>query len=424
MVATSLAYSLAAITTEQPPLFLDCDVEAPNAHLFLHPRLDVQQGVELFIPSVDETQCTHCGKCAEICQYHAIAVLGQKTLVFPQLCHGCGICAALCPEKAITEVPNQIGVVERGPAAAGIAFGQGMLDVGEPMAVPIIRHLKKWAAPRAGQVVIRDAPPGTSCPVVETVRDSDYLLLVTEPTPFGLHDLRLAAQVADALGIPAGVIVNRENGPCPELEQFCGEHDLPILLRIPFERAIAEGVAQGKTLVDIHPEYGEHLRQMFSQISTVMSQQYNSSSCFACGLENPCGLHLRFFDNGKDRVFSSFTIDPRHAGYPGMAHGGAVAAILDEVGGRTMMIHNPHRFFVTARMDMRFRQPVPVGVPLKAVGWLLKRRASRTQAHAEIYTDSQGVLAEADALYVDLPPDLLDPDEAESQFGWRRYDQK
>ena len=149
MVATSLAFSLAALTPEQPPLFLDCDVEAPNAHLFLHPTLTEQQEVGLLIPSVDEAKCTHCGKCAEVCQYHAIAVLGQKTLVFPQLCHGCGSCTALCPEKAITEIPDRMGVIERGPAAAGISFARGVLDVGEPMAVPVIRQLKKWAMPSA-----------------------------------------------------------------------------------------------------------------------------------------------------------------------------------------------------------------------------------------------------------------------------------
>jgi MinD superfamily P-loop ATPase len=267
MVATSLALSMAVVTPEQPPLFLDCDVEAPNAHLFLHPTLTEQQVVGLLIPSVDEAKCTHCGKCAEVCQYHAIAVLGRKTLVFPQLCHGCGSCAGLCPEKAITEVHDRMGVIERGMAEAGISFARGVLDVGEPMAVPIIRQLKKWAISQPGQVVIRDAPPGTSCPVVETVRGSDYLLLVTEPTPFGLHDLRLAVQVAGELGIPAGVIINRENGPYPAVDDFCANNNLPVLLRIPFERAIAGGVAQGKTLVEIYPEYAERFHRMFKQIA-------------------------------------------------------------------------------------------------------------------------------------------------------------
>ena len=140
------------------------------------------------------------------------------------------------------------------------------------------------------------------------------------------------------------------------------------------------------------------------------------------GIENPSGLRLRFYDNGKDQVFTYFTLAPQHASYPGMAHGGIVAAILDEVGGRTVMINNPNRFFVTARMDVRYRQPVPVGVPLEAAGWLLKRRTRRTRAHAEIFTDRQGILAEADILYTDLPPGLLDPGEVESRFGWKLYD--
>jgi MinD superfamily P-loop ATPase len=267
MIATSLACSLAATNPELPPLFLDCDVEAPDAHLFLHPSLTEHQEVGLLITSVDETKCTYCGKCAEICQYHAIAVLGQKTLVFPQLCHGCGSCTALCPEKAITEASKRMGVIERGHAEAGIAFARGVLDVGEPMAVPVIRQLKKWAVSKPGQVVIRDAPPGTSCPVVETMRSSDYVLLVTEPTPFGLHDLRLAVKVAAELGIPAGVIINRLNGDFPELEKFCRSIGLPVLMRIPFERAIAEGIAQGKLLVDIHPEYGSLFRHLLIQIS-------------------------------------------------------------------------------------------------------------------------------------------------------------
>jgi MinD superfamily P-loop ATPase len=265
-VAASLALSLAA-ELPTPPLFLDCDVEAPNAHLFLQPVLAELQEVSLLVPSVDDTKCTYCGKCSEVCQYHAITVLGKKTLVFPQLCHGCGSCTTLCPEAAIREVPDRMGVIERGPALAGVSFARGVLDVGEPMAVPVIRQLLAWAQPEPGQVVLRDAPPGTSCPVVAAVRGSDFLLLVTEPTPFGLHDLRLAVQVASELGIPAGVIINRENGPYPDLDEFCANQHLPVMLRIPFERAIAEGVAQGKTLVHIHPEIAERFLQMFDQIA-------------------------------------------------------------------------------------------------------------------------------------------------------------
>jgi MinD superfamily P-loop ATPase len=271
-IATSLALSL-AVGGEQdqpascPPLFLDCDVEAPNAHLFLKPVFEEQQEVGVLIPQVDEEKCSHCGKCAEVCQYHAIAVLGKKTLVFPQLCHGCGSCTLICPEGAISETLDVMGALERGFTPSRVDFARGILNIGQPMAVPVIRQLKRWASPREEQVVIVDAAPGTSCPVVEAVRGADFLLLVTEPTPFGLHDLKLAVEVAAELRIPAGVIVNRDNGAYPALDEFCTKGNLPVLLHIPFERGIAEGIAKGKTLVDIHPEYGHRFRRMFTQIS-------------------------------------------------------------------------------------------------------------------------------------------------------------
>lgn len=264
-VATSLALSLAG-GSALPPIFVDCDVEAPNAHLFLKPRFQQSQPVGILIPVVDEARCTHCGKCVEACAYHAIAVLGQKTLVFPQLCHGCGSCTSLCPEKAISETPDPIGVIERGPALQGIDFRRGVLAIGKPMAVPIIRELQRQVDPKPGQPVILDAPPGTSCPVVASMRGADYLLLVTEPTPFGLHDLKLAALVAAELGLPAGVIINRENGSFPDLDLFCASAGLPIMMRIPFEREIAVGIAQGKTLTQMHPEYAAAFRALFQKI--------------------------------------------------------------------------------------------------------------------------------------------------------------
>jgi len=265
-ITASLALSLSAVQ-DPPPLVLDCDVEAPNAHLLLHPSLQRRQEVGIPIPVGDETRCTHCGRCAEVCQYHAIVVLGKKTLVFPQLCHGCGSCTALCPEQAISERTDITGVLEGGLGRDNIAFARGVLEVGKPMAVPIIRQLQAWAVPQTGQTVLVDCPPGTSCPVVTSLHGADFLLLVTEPTPFGMHDLRLAAQVARELGIPAGVIVNRADGSYPPLDDFCAENQLPVLLTIPFERAIAEGIAQGKTLVDIHPEFAWSFCRLFEKVT-------------------------------------------------------------------------------------------------------------------------------------------------------------
>lgn len=270
-VATGLAVSLAAdrkqdLPASSPPLFLDCDVEAPNAHLFLKPVFEERQEVGILIPQVDEARCTHCGKCAEVCQYHAIAVLGKKTLVFPQLCHGCGSCTLMCPEEAITETLDVMGLLERGPTPSGVDFARGVLNIGEPMAVPVIRQLKRWAIPESDQDVIVDASPGTSCPVVEAVRGADFLLLVTEPTPFGLHDLRLTVEVARELNIPAGVVINRDGIGDLGVEEFCNVKGLPILLRIPFDRSIAEGIAQGKTLVEIYPDAISLFQQLFSWI--------------------------------------------------------------------------------------------------------------------------------------------------------------
>ncbi len=271
-VATSLALSLALGEPGQPappPIYLDCDVEGPNAHLFLAPTFERRQDVAIQIPRVDAAKCTACGKCAQVCQYHAIVVLGKKTLVFSQLCHGCGSCTLVCPEGAISEEPHAIGILEAGPAARGIRFARGVLDVGEPIATPAIRQLKRWAIPTsgpAGQVVILDASPGTACPVVETARGADYLLLVTEPTPFGLHDLRLAAEVAAELGIAAGVVINRDGIGDASVGAFCADARLPVLLRIPFDRAIAEGIAQGRTLIEIRPEYHARFRALVTAI--------------------------------------------------------------------------------------------------------------------------------------------------------------
>jgi MinD superfamily P-loop ATPase len=264
-VATSLALSLAQLGRKIS--FLDCDVEAPNAHLFLQPEFWQTKDVERLIPRVDIEKCSGCGRCAEVCQYHAIVVLGGKTLVFPELCHGCGSCTLECPEGAITEIPKKLGILEAGSTPQGIQFSRGLLDVGEPMAVPVIHQLKKWQPPQTDGIAIWDSPPGTSCPVVESIRDADFLLLVTEPTPFGLHDLKLAAQLGAELELPLGVVINRDGVGDTQVEEFCQKAEIPILMRIPLEREIGAGIAQGKTLVEIQPEYQARFQEMYARIA-------------------------------------------------------------------------------------------------------------------------------------------------------------
>jgi MinD superfamily P-loop ATPase len=263
-VATSLAQSLSR--QGQSVSVLDCDVEAPNAHLFLGPKFHHSRDVNRLIPQVNMDKCTGCGRCAEVCQFHAIVVLGRKTLIFPELCHGCGSCTLECPEKAIAEFPVKLGNLEAGSTSQGITFARGLLDVGEPMAVPVIHQLKAWQPPQPGVICIWDSPPGTSCPVVESIRGADYLLLVTEPTPFGLHDLMLAVQLATELEIPAGVVINRDGVGDNRVDAFCEEAKIPILMRIPLEREIGAGIAQGKTLIEIRPEYRDRFQQMYAQI--------------------------------------------------------------------------------------------------------------------------------------------------------------
>ena len=261
---TTVATSLAQVAVERYQVrFLDCDVEAPNAALFLHPALNTHREVGIRVPRVDAQSCTSCGKCAEVCQFNAIAVVGKQTLVFDDLCHGCGSCTWMCPEGAISEQLSVTGVIDAGRTADDIAFAQGVMQVGQTMGVPILRELKQWgsaAVPAADDrprraIEIRDAPPGASCPVVETLRGADFALLVTEPTPFGLHDLKQVAAIARELRIPAAVVVNRDGIGDDAVGAYCAERELPILLRIPMQRPIAEGIARGQTLLEAAPAY-------------------------------------------------------------------------------------------------------------------------------------------------------------------------
>ncbi len=273
-VAVNLALTIAEGGQQNADLlFLDCDVEAPNAHLFLNPTIVGREEVGILVPKVDAAapydRCTLCGRCAEVCAYHALAVLNQKVLMFPELCHGCGSCTLNCPEEAIHEVLHVTGVIEEGQAG-DIRFAHGILNIAEAMAVPVIRELKKRmgnADERSHSSVILDASPGTSCPVVEAMHGADFVLMVTEPTPFGLHDLKLAVEVArHELGLPVGVVINRAGIGDEGVEAYCAAEGIPILMRIPFDRRIAEVYSEGGLIIEALPEYRGQFWGLYQRI--------------------------------------------------------------------------------------------------------------------------------------------------------------
>ena len=270
LVATSLALSLEA--TEKVQL-LDCDVEEPNAHVFLKPVITSSRPVYIPIPKVDEDRCTYCGKCAEVCAYHAIAVFGEHLLTFPQLCHGCGACSYLCPEKALSEVNNEIGVTESG-YSDGVGFVQGRLNVGEAMAPPVIREVKEQAS-NSGVVII-DAPPGTSCPVVESIKGSDFCILVTEPTPFGLNDLSLAVETVRELNMPFGVVLNRVGVGNKDVEEYCLKEEIPVMLTIPLDTQIARLYSKGIALVEGMPQWKPSFTKVFDEIREKLDERNRS----------------------------------------------------------------------------------------------------------------------------------------------------
>ena len=260
-VATNLALSIDNVQ------FIDCDVEEPNAHIFLKPKIEERVEVSIPIPKVDEGKCNYCGKCAEICAFNAIAVLKEKVLVFPELCHGCGGCSLLCPENAIAETGNKIGIAEIGKAD-NILFVDGKLDIGEPMSPPIIREVKKYI--NTDKTVIIDVPPGTSCPVIEAVKGSDFCILVTEPTPFGLYDLKLAVELIKKLEIPFGVVINQSDIGDKKVEQYCLNLNIPILMKIPFDKDIAFEYSRGIPIVIKREREKQKFRDIYNQIKRLL----------------------------------------------------------------------------------------------------------------------------------------------------------
>jgi len=267
---TTIAVNL-ALSIEGAVQFLDCDVEEPNAHIFLRPDIREKKPAYIPIPEVDKEKCDYCGKCREVCAYNAFVVIpasdGKKgtILLFPHLCHGCGGCSLLCPQKAIKEVNKEIGVIEIGNAG-GIQFIHGRLNIGEVMSPPLIRQVKEYINP--SRTVIIDAPPGTSCPVIAAVKGSDFCVLVTEPTPFGLNDLILTVEVLRKLDIPFGVILNRADLGNDLTEEYCRKENIPVLMRIPFKKEIAMAYSKGIPLVEAFPKYKTQFQALFKKIQT------------------------------------------------------------------------------------------------------------------------------------------------------------
>jgi MinD superfamily P-loop ATPase len=253
--------------------FLDCDVEEPNAHLFLKPTVNDKKIATIPVPEIDESKCDYCGKCREVCAYNAITVIPRtkdirgSVLIFPHLCHGCGGCALLCPQNAIKEIEKEIGVIERGNSE-DIQFVHGRLNISEIMSPPLIKQVKRYI--NSERTVIIDAPPGTSCPVIASVKGSDFCLLVTEPTPFGLHDLTLAVEVLRKMNIPFGVIINRTNIGDEKVDEYCLRENISILMRIPFDKKIAKVYSKGIPIVESQPEYKNEFKKLFDRIIQLM----------------------------------------------------------------------------------------------------------------------------------------------------------
>ena len=257
LVAINLALSVDADQV------LDCDVEEPNDYIFIKPSNTISEFVELLVPEIDESKCNYCRKCAEFCQFNALFVAGETAMVFPELCHSCGGCKLVCPTEAITEKPRSIGEIFIGDVN-GMELVYGKLNIGEALAVPIISAVKEKAKTQG--LVILDSPPGTSCPVVESVMGTDFCVMVTEPTPFGLHDMEIAAEVIMELGIPLGVVVNFAGIGDRGVYDYCEKMNLPILMEIPYDRKIAELYSRGIPFIEEMPEWRAKFQELLEKI--------------------------------------------------------------------------------------------------------------------------------------------------------------
>lgn len=265
---TSIATNLARVACGrgQKVQYLDCDVEEPNGHIFLKPQITGSRRVTVDIPQVDLESCTACGKCGEICQYSAIVCIKEQVLTFEQLCHSCGGCERVCPAGAIKTKPLEVGDIESGKAG-DVDFVSGRLRIGYVRTPSVIKEVKKCI--KEGRLVIIDVPPGTSCPVVETVKGTDFVLLVTEPTPFGLNDLKLAVELVREMDLPFAVVINRYGIGDKEVEKYCETEKIDIVMKLPDDRRIAEAYSSGKMIVDKLPEYKNYFVELVRAIKAL-----------------------------------------------------------------------------------------------------------------------------------------------------------
>ncbi len=264
-VATNLASSLS-----NKVQLLDCDVEEPNAHLFLHPVFQQQEPVLAPVPQIDLEKCTFCKKCMDICRFGALAVLKKEVMVFENLCHSCGGCFEICSENAVNEKDRALGMIEHG-VVNGMPFINGRLEIGQVMVPPIIKKVRTYTDPDL--VTIIDAPPGTSCPVIAAMNTADIIILVTEPTPFGLHDLKLAVETVKILDIPCGIVVNRAGIGNDAVNRYAQKENIPILMEIPFDKKIAQIYSEGRMIVDELPEYRKKFLALFEKIEQQVEKE-------------------------------------------------------------------------------------------------------------------------------------------------------
>jgi MinD superfamily P-loop ATPase len=281
---TTVTASLAALW-DRPVCAVDLDVEEPNLHLFLHPELTGEEIALMEVPAVDTARCTLCGQCAAFCQFKALSVMGATLLVFPEMCHGCGGCLLLCPEKALSPGGRELGQIVSGHYRAGreeaAGFFMGRLRVGEAMSPPLMRQVKAHLPESGATDILIDSPPGVSCPAVNAVMDADCIVLVTEPTPFGLHDFRLAVEAFRPLGKPMGAVINRAGIGDESVQKYCRAQGIPVWAEIPFSRAVAEAYSRGEVVARAVPELRAVILALMARMQGAAASSNSGEVCHA-----------------------------------------------------------------------------------------------------------------------------------------------